>query len=292
MTLFSSSVGDSNGSHVMLLVMIVLLVSLLFLTYLVLHKVFIDWHIIYFLRVLCESIFDSVPSLNVPLPPAPHPNPDSPKNTADSSPSLTLPSCPDTLQCYDPGTNEWIGSVPALTPAQVHHCCHRAATAQRDWARTTFAQRRRVLRTLQQYILEHVHDICLVASLDSGKPVLDALLGEVLTTCEKIRTLQWNGELWLQPQYRATGPLMLHKTAMVEYVPLGVLATIAPWNYPYVLVSLVWFGACLYHVLIPILFSVACLLSFFRSFYLQIPQLRQSHSFGSLCGQCRGRKSQ
>jgi len=234
MALVSLSVGDSrNGSnHVFFLLVVVLLVSLLFLTYLVLHKVFIDWNIMYYLRVLCESIFEPVPSLHVPLPPAPSQD-NHDKSSSLSSPSLTIPSCPDTLQCYNPGTNEWIGSVPAMTPAQVHECCQKAATAQRDWARTTFAQRRRVLRTLQKYVLQHVHDICLVASLDSGKPVLDALLGEVLTTCEKIRTLQWNGQLWLQPQYRSTGPLMVHKTAMVEYVPLGVLATIAPWNYPF-----------------------------------------------------------
>jgi len=72
-----------------------------------------------------------------------------------------------------------------------------------------------------------------LCSLDSGKTPLDALLGEVLTTCEKIRTLNANGELWLSKSYRATGPIMIHKTAYVEYVPLGVLGVIAPWNYPF-----------------------------------------------------------
>ena len=38
---------------------------------------------------------------------------------------------------------------------------------------------------------------------------------------------------WLSKSYRPTGPLMLHKTAYVEYVPCGVLGVIAPWNYPF-----------------------------------------------------------
>ena len=66
-----------------------------------------------------------------------------------------------------------------------------------------------------------------------GKPKVDALLGEVMTTCEKIRCINFNGEEWLQPSYRPVGPMMAHKRAYVEYVPFGVLGVIAPWNYPF-----------------------------------------------------------
>lgn len=54
-----------------------------------------------------------------------------------------------------------------------------------------------------------------------------------MTTCEKIRCINLNGEEWLQRQYRPVGPMMMHKTAYVEYVPFGVLGVIAPWNYPF-----------------------------------------------------------
>jgi acyl-CoA reductase-like NAD-dependent aldehyde dehydrogenase len=67
----------------------------------------------------------------------------------------------------------------------------------------------------------------------TGKPKVDALLGEVMTTCEKIRCINFNGEEWLQPSYRPVGPMMAHKRAYVEYVPYGVLGVIAPWNYPF-----------------------------------------------------------
>lgn len=147
--------------------------------------------------------------------------------------SIVDPKRPGFIQCYDPATKQHLGEMKAMTKADVHELCVKASIAQEKWAKTTFAQRRKVLRTIQKYICHHVQDICRVASRDSGKVKLDALLGEVLTTCEKIRTINEWGELWLKPSYRPTGPMMLHKSARVEYVPFGIIAPIAPWNYPF-----------------------------------------------------------
>lgn len=63
--------------------------------------------------------------------------------------------------------------------------------------------------------------------------MVDAALGEVLTTCEKIAWLLSEGERWLRPERRSVGRTMLHKVARVEYKPLGVLGAIVPWNYPF-----------------------------------------------------------
>ena len=38
---------------------------------------------------------------------------------------------------------------------------------------------------------------------------IEALLGEVMTTCEKIRTVNAQGETWLQREYRKPGPMMV-----------------------------------------------------------------------------------
>jgi len=153
----------------------------------------------------------------------------------ESFPEMLLkdPSRPGKVQCYDPSTLKKLGEVEAMTPERVHEAVAKSRTAQAEWAKTSFSERRRVLNTIQNYILSHQDDICRVCALDSGKPKLDALLGEVLTTCEKIRCVCANGEKWLKPDYRPVGPLMTHKNAFVEYQPLGVLGVIAPWNYPF-----------------------------------------------------------
>ena len=44
-----------------------------------------------------------------------------------------------------------------------------------------------MLRTLLRFVTEHSATIVDVACRDSGKTRTDALLGEVMTTCEKLR---------------------------------------------------------------------------------------------------------
>ena len=63
--------------------------------------------------------------------------------------------------------------------------------------------------------------------------MIDAILGEILVTCEKLRWLISNGERILKPENRAvTSVLMMHKRAEIRYEPLGVVAALVSWNYP------------------------------------------------------------
>jgi aldehyde dehydrogenase (NAD+) len=62
---------------------------------------------------------------------------------------------------------------------------------------------------------------------------VDAFFGEILTTLEKVNWLVNYGEKYLQPEYRETGSLTMHKSARVEYVPRGVVGAIVSWNYPF-----------------------------------------------------------
>jgi len=65
---------------------------------------------------------------------------------------------------------------------------------------------------------------------------VDAQLGEILTTLGKIDWLVAKtngGEDALRAEYRVTNFTSMHKSARMEYVPLGVIGVIAPWNYPF-----------------------------------------------------------
>eukprot|EP00753_Platysulcus_tardus_P018640 PLAT6991.1.p1 GENE.PLAT6991.1~~PLAT6991.1.p1 ORF type:complete len:615 (-),score=253.81 PLAT6991.1:79-1923(-) len=159
------------------------------------------------------------------------------KDVIDVEPSAEMQlrdaARPGKLQCYDPATMQRLGEVEAMDAATVTAAVERARAAQVEWAKTSYKERKRVLLTLQDYITRHQDDIVRVACRDSGKTKVDALFGEVLTTCEKIRWVVSHGERVLAPEYRSTGPLMVHKSARVEYHPMGVLGIIVPWNYPF-----------------------------------------------------------
>ncbi|KAF9619816.1 hypothetical protein IFM89_009567 [Coptis chinensis] len=97
-----------------------------------------------------------------------------------------------------------------------------------------------------------------LSSRDTGKTMVDASLGEIMTTCEKLTWLLAEGERWLKPEYRfllekqvkervkrarnlssgglsrrSSGRSMLHKKSRVEFHPLGVIGAIVSWNYPF-----------------------------------------------------------
>jgi acyl-CoA reductase-like NAD-dependent aldehyde dehydrogenase len=61
--------------------------------------------------------------------------------------------------------------------------------------------------------------------------VIDAALGEILTTCSKMEWLIKHGEKALRPEKRRTNLLLFYKHAKVHYDPLGVVAAIVSWNY-------------------------------------------------------------
>lgn len=147
-------------------------------------------------------------------------------------PSIKLPGS-SAIHCYAPATGEFLGLVNPSTPAGIDRAIQQAQVAQEKWARTTFSQRRQVLRTLLAFVLKNQEEICRVACLDSGKTMIDASLGETMVTVEKLRWTILHGEKALKPSKRPTNLLMIYKDNKVHYEPLGVVAALVSWNYPF-----------------------------------------------------------
>jgi acyl-CoA reductase-like NAD-dependent aldehyde dehydrogenase len=140
-------------------------------------------------------------------------------------------AAPTTIPCTDPATLQSLGEVPVTTPDEVRARVARARAAQVRWGATPFSQRRRVLRRLLDYLLDHTDELCDVIARDSGKTRENALLGEIWPICEKIRHTLATGERDLAAE-RVSSGLLMHKVARIEYHPLGVIGVICPWNFP------------------------------------------------------------
>jgi acyl-CoA reductase-like NAD-dependent aldehyde dehydrogenase len=135
------------------------------------------------------------------------------------------------IQCYAPATGESLGRVNPSTAEGIDRAISKAKAAQVQWARTTFAERRKVLRTMLKFVLENQETIARVACLDTGKTMVDAALGEILVTTEKLRWTLRHGEDSLKNERRATNLLMMYKWNEVMFEPLGVVAACVSWNY-------------------------------------------------------------
>lgn len=137
------------------------------------------------------------------------------------------------IQCYAPATGQFLGLTNPSTPVAIDRAIDSAQAAQRQWATTSFRQRRAVLRAMLQHVLDNQAEICRVACLDSGKTMVDAELGEILVTAEKLQWTVKHGERALRPSRRPTNLLMAYKRNTVHYEPLGVVAAMVSWNYPF-----------------------------------------------------------
>ena len=102
------------------------------------------------------------------------------RDAAGAEPPLQIP-------CFDPATRERLGEVRVDNAADVDAAVARAKIAQKQWRRTSFEERRHVLRLLMAHTVDHKDEICADIQRDSGKTRENALMGEIWTTCEKFR---------------------------------------------------------------------------------------------------------
>jgi acyl-CoA reductase-like NAD-dependent aldehyde dehydrogenase len=83
---------------------------------------------------------------------------------------------------------------------------------------------------LNRFVLNNQESIASVACLDSGKTKVDAMLGEILVTVEKLTWTIQHGEKALKPARRPTNFLMMYKANEVKWEPLGVVAACVSWK--------------------------------------------------------------
>lgn len=57
------------------------------------------------------------------------------------------------IQCYNPANGQLLRKVNPATPDGIDRAITRATEAQKEWAKTTFGQRRRVLRSMLKYVV-------------------------------------------------------------------------------------------------------------------------------------------
>ena len=104
----------------------------------------------------------------------------------------------------------------------------RAAFESGVWAAMAPADRKMVLVRWAELIEDHVEELALLESLDVGKPIADTAGGDVPSAA---RTIRWSGEA-IDKVYDEISPAPSNCLALIQRLPLGVVAAIVPWNFP------------------------------------------------------------
>ena len=96
------------------------------------------------------------------------------------------------------------------------------------WADMAPADRKMVLVRWAELIEDHADEIALLECLDVGKPISDTTGVDVPAAA---RTIRWSGEA-IDKVYDEIPPTPADSLALVQRLPLGVVAAIVPWNFP------------------------------------------------------------
>jgi acyl-CoA reductase-like NAD-dependent aldehyde dehydrogenase len=137
------------------------------------------------------------------------------------------------LELTNPATGEVRGVLAEYTEAEVQAAMAKAREAFVRWGQTSLAERLAYVRKLRLYLADHADELAKEIAFDTGKVFMDALAADVYTTVDAIRYFEKNAGKILAPQRRKSGPVFIGKKVYVTYRPIGAVAVISPWNYPF-----------------------------------------------------------
>lgn len=134
-----------------------------------------------------------------------------------------------TLTLKNPATGAVLQSIEADDPARVAEKTARARAAQPGWRRRSLADRLETLRAFRGVVERDKERLSAITTSEVGKPIaqsrneLAGLLGRI--------------DFFLTESDKTLAPEEVHRDGgmveRIEHEPLGVVANISAWNYPY-----------------------------------------------------------
>jgi 1-pyrroline dehydrogenase len=134
----------------------------------------------------------------------------------------------ETLAVENPANAQVIANVQASSAEDVDRAVEAAATAFQTWQHTTPQDRSIALLKLADALEARGEEIGRLESQNAGKPV-GAAIDEVPVVVDNLRFFAGAARVM---EGKAANEYMAGHTSMIRREPVGVVASIAPWNYP------------------------------------------------------------
>ena len=130
---------------------------------------------------------------------------------------------------FNPATGEILAQIPEASAEQVFSAVKSADRALAAWAKHTPKDRATVLLQIADRVEQYGEELARLESLNCGKPYSAALNDEIPAIADVFRFFAGaarclNGS--------AAAEYLPGHTSMIRRDPIGVIASIAPWNYP------------------------------------------------------------
>lgn len=138
------------------------------------------------------------------------------------------------LTVRDPATGTTIREIPVTQADDVADLFVQASIVQKRWAEVPVKKRAAMLIDLRETLIDRIDCISELLSQENGKPRFEAMVNEIIAAIELCTYFAKCGPGVLRDQPIKLG-LMKHRSSSLNYWPLGVIAVITPWNYPFLL---------------------------------------------------------
>lgn len=133
------------------------------------------------------------------------------------------------MKLINPATNQTIREIEEDTKSQITEKYQRALQAQPQWARIPLDHRLGIMDKFRELLLQEVTPLAKDLSQEMGKPVPEAV-NEIKGACKRISFFIGEAKKWLDlKEVNIDG----NTQEVLAHDPLGVIANISAWNYPY-----------------------------------------------------------
>jgi acyl-CoA reductase-like NAD-dependent aldehyde dehydrogenase len=146
-----------------------------------------------------------------------------------ASPTASLFSVHST----DPATGEIVARFDATPASELSAILQRGRQTQRTWAAAPLRSRCELVRKLADVLYSRRDELANLVTRETGKPAVEALFADVLISLETAKYYAREARrLLVEERVPHQNLAVKAKSGRLSYQPFGVMAVIAPWNYP------------------------------------------------------------
>ena len=138
-----------------------------------------------------------------------------------------------TFTVTNPARGDVICSVPNMSRVETARAIAAAAVAQKEWAARTGKERAQIMRKWFDLMMANQDDLARILTAEMGKPFAEAK-GEIAYGASYI---EWFGEEAKRVYGETIPGHMRDKRLTVIKQPVGVVASITPWNFPNAMIA-------------------------------------------------------
>ncbi|RAL24966.1 aldehyde dehydrogenase [Lujinxingia litoralis] len=137
------------------------------------------------------------------------------------------------IEKFSPVDGSHLGDFPISSADDVERAVAAARTAFPAWRDLSLNQRFEYLERLREIVSSDGESFAKTISEDTGKPLLDSLLTELMSIPLFIDYYRKEAPRALKRRKLSRQLFFPTKTSYVEHAPMGVIAVISPWNFPF-----------------------------------------------------------